>query len=221
MRTPICQSRFGYIVIWACCFLVLVIISSCSAVVQDIELKEITPLPQPLFNPLPLSILVYYDNDFSDYTATYQNPNHSVTNTIRVGSFNADLFNYLLPNVFEDVRVVPPNLSESNVTETIDLVIKPAVLAFDYWRTSNFDHLRILYSLTFSLPGGEHVGSWEIRSHRSIPVTGFYSRRRTDLNIRELSHTVARELSAKFIVNICNQTFIAHISSPHCSDEIL
>ena len=170
MRTSICQCRSGYIIICAWWTLALCIISSCSAVKQDIELKEITPLPQPLFNPLPLSILVYYDDDFSDYTATYQSPNHSVTSTIKVGSFNTALFNYLLPNVFENVQIASHNSSEVDDTDTIDLVIKPAVLAFDYWRTSNFDHLRILYSLTFSLPGG---GARWIMGNK---ITSFYAR---------------------------------------------
>ena len=189
--------------------------------IQDIELNEITPLPEPLFNPLPLSIVVYYDDDFTAYTSTHQNPNHTVTSTIHVGSFNTDLFNYLLPHVFEKVQIAQHNSVEVDKTGTIDLVIRPAVTAFDYWRTSNFDHLRVLYSLTFSLPGGERVGLWEVRAHNSIPVTGYYSRGTAHSNIQELSHTVARELSAKFIINICNQPFIAQIASPHCNNDLM
>ena len=189
--------------------------------IHDIDLDEITPLPQPLFKPLPVSIIVHYDDDFSHYTATHQNSNHGVTSRINVGSFNTELLNYLLPHVFENVEFTQHTSSNVDDLGTVDFVIYPAVLAFDYWRTTNFDHVRVLYSLTFSLPWGEQVGLWELRAHNSIPVTGYTSRSTTDANIWKLSNSVARELSAKFIINICNQMFISQMSSPHCSDDLL
>jgi hypothetical protein len=207
----------------SCYLFIVLLFSSCSPAVYDFELAEITPLPQPLFERLPLSVLVYFGEDFAHYTTTHKNTSHKVTSNIELGSFNADLFSYLLPTVFEEVQITQEHSSYFDDINRIDvdLLIEPTILAFDYWRTANFDHIRVLYKLNFLLPDGEHIGSWDIRAHNSILVSGMYSKSDSISNISNLTQTAAREIAAKFIINICKQKCIEHISYPHCSDEIL
>jgi hypothetical protein len=201
-------------------FISIVIISGCKRNFE-IHVDEIGYYPKPLVKSLPLTVGVYYGNDFSTFKAV-QTINITVAEItyidyIEIGKANIVLFDYMLSNVFEKVTPLKSLSTDSGPINDVDLIIEPNVTAYAY-EMDSFDysvHVRLSYEIRFYLPDGKQIGSWYIGGYaHKDPKIEF---KREPTAVRELTQTAMREAATEFITGICNQEEINKILNNECT----
>ena len=116
---------------------------SCSSIVKNADEELAVNLPDPLFKPLPVSVIVYYDDDFL-YHHIKGKISWLFRWNVQVGDLNANMFNYFLPFVFKKVTISPnyPLFLEELIG--FDLVILPKLIQIT--QPTQKTRLTILYT---------------------------------------------------------------------------
>jgi hypothetical protein len=202
---------------------ILFILVTCALCLSDcissnIKIDKIGHYPKPIIEALPLSVGVYYGNEFSTQiyeiegrTGVYEHFN------VQIGQASIALFNYIFSNVFQKVTSIQ-NLSDGtdNIND-IDLIIEPTVYSYLNSQPSNsqvFLLIQITYEIKFFTPDGEQIGSWHIGG------SGVKSSPRLELEdtvIMRLTQIAMREVALKFITDFCNQYEIKKFFNNQCN----
>ena len=129
----------------------------CTRVI-NVKIDEIGTMPIPLIEHLPLTVGVYYGNDFRNYNNTETIPSEDSTTIIntQLGKANIALFDYIFTNLFE--KVIPlQNLPGAYETyENFDIIAEPVVAHYWPWDPTN-----IQYDIIFYMPGDKKT-SWTL-----------------------------------------------------------
>ena len=99
----------------------------------NINITEIGNYPQPLIEPLPINVGVYYGNDFRTYKTIQENyfgDGWARISKIQLGGANIALFDYILSHIFKNVTSIQHFPIELESSKNIDLILKPTI--FDY-----------------------------------------------------------------------------------------
>jgi len=187
---------------------------------NNIEINEIDTYPQPLIEPLPIKVGVYYGNDFGTFETTQkvETPEGGFfIDKIKMGKANIALFDYILPHVFKEVTLVQHFSEDSEDMKNVDLIIKPIIHKYSY---NNFytaspieSSICIIYEISFYSPGGESIRPWLIEGngsklvHVKIEIP----------HVIELTQMAMREVAAKFITDFCNQVDIKKLFYSQCN----
>jgi len=110
------------------------------------KIEETGNLPIPLIKPLPLTVGLYYSDNFRNYT-------HNEKNTdVQLGKANVALFNYILENSFKEVIPLKSLPYGDEDFKNIDVIIEPKVHLYSPWSP---DYL--WYEIVFYLPNEKRI----------------------------------------------------------------
>ena len=204
----------------------------CTSANTKIELNEIGSYPRPLIDPLPLNIDVYYKKEFKEFETTviplitmkssdpkyndmflgHYGPWH-----IQLGKSNVALFDYILHNVFKEVRPADHIPEDILKMENIDAIIEPSINYYDcdfIQRGLKLEcYVKISYIVKFHVRDRKDTFSWLVKGEGS----GFGYVKSPGTILKEATKVSMRDVAAKFIVDFCKHEEIKQIFNNQCN----
>jgi hypothetical protein len=123
--------------------------------------------PEPLLEPLPLTLGVRFTSDLADFTHT-EDPSLEPEWEIRLGEANLRMFRAVFAGMFTNVVELSPD-SAANAVAGVDLIIEPRLeeLEFSVPNQSGTDQyvVWLRYSLKILLPDEQLVSDWRITAY--------------------------------------------------------
>ncbi len=167
----------------------------CSASVIEIRGNY----PSPLVSPLPLTLGVIYDDNFSSYSFTeideYSGEDQYIINS---GSTQVQLFNTILPAVFAEV-VFLDSAEDVASHPGLDMVFQPAIEEFQVGlpQKTRLDvyEIWVKYNMRLSDPNGASIADWVMTAYGKSPQETFGS---VDAGVNEAAVEAFRDLAATF-----------------------
>lgn len=119
------------------------------------------PLPDPLFDPLPITVAVWYAPELGDHRATgtrskgRPNGDQIVTHyDVQSGDAHLTVLRRMISAAFRQVKPLPSEPGGAIDDPTVDLVALPAVTWIEYGAGAT-----VRYRINLILPDGEHLTS--------------------------------------------------------------
>jgi hypothetical protein len=131
----------------------------------NINNTEIGNYPQPLIEPLPINVGVYYGNDFRTYKTIQENyfaDGWARISKIQLGGANIALFDYILSHIFNNVTSIQHFPIEPENSKNIDLILEPTIIDYIYGESESADYVTIKYRINFYSPDGLQISTWSI-----------------------------------------------------------
>jgi hypothetical protein len=176
----------------------LVFITGCS---KTLNLQVESQVPTPLASRLPLSLGVYYNDNFLNYVFTEKSEAREDW-TIDSRTSRVNLFNELLPSMFSSVDEID-NLNISG--HNIDIIIEPDVLdmqvALPEETHSDIFEAWIKYGIKIYKPGGDLITEWQLTGYGKTH-TAMFKNKESGLNTA--INLALRDLGAKIILDFQN-----------------
>lgn len=178
--------------------LVVFLLASCAASTIDIE----GDFPAPLTRKLPLSVGVYYDQDFANYSYTEINDNTGEDQyIINSGAAQVALFDTLLPAVFEEVVHLDSPESAKNYSD-LDAVFVPAIEEFQVGLPRktrlNVYEIWVKYNMKLADTNGDYIADWVMTAYGKSPEESFQS---VDAGVNDAANVALRDLAASFTLS--------------------
>ncbi|MFM1897609.1 MAG: hypothetical protein RLZZ385_2683 [Pseudomonadota bacterium] len=176
--------------------LLLGLLSACGVSSVNIEGN----FPTPNVQKLPLKLAVLYDDalrefNYIEYTETGQEEFD-----IRSGESVIQLFNAILPAMFEDVLFVES--ADEARAAGVDALFQPAIeefqLALPYKTKLDVFEVWIKYNLRLLTPEGDYIADWVLTSYGKTPQEGFRS---SEAAINEAAVVALRDLGSSFTLS--------------------
>jgi hypothetical protein len=166
------------------------------------NVDKLGDLPTPLIEPLPLTVGVYYANDFRNYKITriYNNYVYNV----QLGKANTSLFDYILSSLFKKVISVQNLPNENESIENYDIIIEPRVFYYD-----PYGKVYLKYEIQLYFSDGKKM-SWQIFGKSGAELLS------TDNVIKNTQDTM-RNIAAQFMTGFCNQKDIQKLFYKQCN----
>jgi len=159
--------------------------------------------PIPNVEKLPLRVAVYYDDALRDFTYTEYTETGQEEFHIQSGRSHVDLFNSLLPGMFNQVVVV--DSMEDVDPQQVDVVFAPAIeefqLALPYKTKLDLYEVWIKYNMRLLTADGEYIADWVVTSYGKTPTETFRS---NEASINEAAVEALRDLATSFTFSFAN-----------------
>ena len=180
----------------------MLIIAACLAACASANVK-VSPLnefPTPLVDPLPLSIGVYYSEEFRNFVYHEIQDSQGANETIiDLGEAQVSLFDRLLPSVFASVKVLD-EAERTHVPAGLDAVLLPAVADIEYsaplQSKAKIYEVWIKYQFELMAPDGSSIAKWTMPTYGKTP-TAFLKSSEQALNLASLM--ALRDCGAAFV----------------------
>jgi hypothetical protein len=176
----------------------LVIIAGCS---NTLNLQVDSEVPTPLASRLPLSLGVYYNDNFLNYVFTEKSEVREDW-TIDNRTSRMTLFNDILPSMFSSVNKVDSPNSKST---DIDIVLEPEVLdmqvALPEETHSDMFEAWIKYGIKIYSSSGNMITEWQITGYGKTH-TAMFKNKENGLNTA--ISMALRDLGAKMVLDFSN-----------------
>ena len=189
------QDRFKNLVLAA----LLGLLAGCGASTVTVE----GSYPTPTIPKLPLKVAVYYDDALRNFTYTEYTEQGQEEYNIESGQSHIDLFNAILPGMFEQVIVVD-SLEEARNLD-VDAVFEPLIeefqLALPYKTKLDVYEVWIKYNLRLTTPDGEYIADWVETSYGKTTVESFRS---NEASINLAAVVALRDLASSFTLKFAN-----------------
>jgi hypothetical protein len=177
-------------------FLILTILLLTSCGVSNVTISGSYPTPN--VEKLPLSIAVYYDDALREYSYIEYTETGNEEFDIRSGQSHVDLFDAILPAMFE--QVVKVNSMEEAESTNVDAVFAPAIeefqLALPYKTKLDVYEVWIKYNMRLLSADGEYIADWVATSYGKTPTETFRS---SEAAINEAAFIALRDLASSFV----------------------
>ena len=159
--------------------------------------------PTPSVSKLPLRLAVFYDDPLREFTYTEYTERGGEEFHIQSGQSHIDLFNSLLPGMFEEVIRVES--VEQAQALGVDAVFIPAIeefqLALPYKTKLDVYEVWIKYNLRLITPEGEYIADWVETSYGKTTVESFRS---NEASINDAAVVALRDLASSFTFKFAN-----------------
>ncbi len=153
--------------------------------------------PTPNINKLPLSVAVYYDTALTDFSYIEYSETGSEEYNIASGQSHVELFNAVLPAMFDTVIVV--DSVEAAATRGVDAVFAPAIEEFQLALPSKTKldvyEIWIKYNMRLLTAEGEYIADWVLTSYGKTPTQ---SLRSVEAAINQAAVVALRDLASSF-----------------------
>ncbi|MEE4660087.1 MAG: hypothetical protein V2J89_06445 [Halieaceae bacterium] len=188
------------------CWLALVL--ACSGCVNQVVVEG--TFPQPVLEKLPLTLGVYYDPEFQSHEFFDEAKSRAETDWIvRTGEAQVEMYNTLLPGMFEKVVMLNNIPERTRVNEAlaqgIDAVLVPHVAELQYSIPTqtkvNVFEIWMRYRYELYSPEGELVAEWTMTSYGKTP-TAFLQSAEAAVNLAAV--VALRDAGANFAMNFAN-----------------
>lgn len=155
--------------------------------------------PSPLVAKLPLTVGVYYDDSFRNYSFTEINDATGKDQLIiNSGASQVKLFDTVLPAVFENV-VHLEDLESLAGHGPLDAVFVPVIQEFQVGLPNktklNVYEIWIKYNMRLSEANGDYIADWVMTAYGKSPTETFRS---TDDGVNNATVVALRDLAASF-----------------------
>lgn len=143
-------------------FVLLVPVFLMSGCVDDVEINAVLETP-PLVEPLPITLGVYYSDDFRNYRYEKHFSGSIRTLIFLPGRSSIDLFDQTFTAMFAKTILVESLPPAPAVAQGLDVVIEPKIASFvviEPYGICNIDYSISLYS-----PAGEQLSRWTVNGH--------------------------------------------------------
>jgi hypothetical protein len=185
----------------ACLLGVLALLTACSAATIDIE----GTFPAPLVQKLPLTVGVYYDADFVNHSYIEINDNTGDDQyIINSGASQIELFNTMLPAIFEEVVLLDSIDSAGNYTN-LDAVFVPSIEEFQVGLPQktrlNVYEIWVKYNMRLAKANGDFIADWVMTAYGKSPEETFQS---VDAGVNDAANVALRDLVASFTFGFSN-----------------
>ena len=182
------------------------ILTACLAVLTACGVSNVTvsgTYPSPNVNKIPLSIAVYYDDMLKEFSYIEYTETGSEEYDIQSGQSHMDLFNVILPAMFDQVVLV--NSLEEAAESDVDAVFMPAIeefqLALPYKTKLDLYEVWIKYNMRLQATDGEYIADWVVTSYGKTPTETFRS---NEAAIIEAASDALRDLGSSFSFNFAS-----------------
>lgn len=160
--------------------ILLIFISGCE---QSLALKVESEVPIPLANKIPVSIGVYYDNNFRNHI--YEEDSADRKNwTIESGPSQVALFDQVLPSMFREVRQIN-SLPVAGADTNLKAILVPSIeeMQFSLPKETRLDmyEVWIKYKILLLQTDGTLIIEWPLTAYGKT-TTEFMKNREQGLN---------------------------------------
>lgn len=156
--------------------------------------------PTPNINQIPLTLAVYYDEDLRTFSYMEYSETGREEINIESGSSHIQLFEAMLPAMFE--KVITVNSMEDPEIETVDAVFVPAIeefqLALPEKTKLEVYEVWVKYNMRLLSSQGDALADWVVTSYGKTPIEAFGS---TENGINEAAVVALRDLASSFSLN--------------------
>jgi len=176
-------------------WLALFLLTGCSS---GIRLQVQSQIPTPLATQLPLTLGIYYSENFREYV--FKEDSDMRKNwTIDSRKSRLSLFDQILPSMFDTVK--PVNGVQPGYAD-IDVIFEPEVLemqvALPKETRSGMYEAWLKYGINIYHPNGNLITQWQITGYGKTPTATFSSDERGLNSAIELA---LRDIGAKLVLN--------------------
>jgi hypothetical protein len=163
---------------------------------QNVQVE--TTFPEPLVEPLPVTVGVFYNERLTGYSYTEELPADSMDWTFDIGSANQLLFESIFGEVFLSARPV-----ETNTARGVTAVLEPNIEAFEFslprHSGTNQYGVWIKYSIDVYAPDGELRTNWPVKGYGEVDSQRFKGnetmRQATVLAMRDAATIIIESLN--------------------------
>ena len=153
--------------------------------------------PTPNINKIPVAVAVYYDDALREYSYMEYSETGQEEFNIESGQSHMELFNAVLPAMFDRVIVVD-NLEDARA-EGVDAVFAPAIeefqLALPAKTKLDVYEVWIKYNMRLLTAEGDYIADWILTSYGKTPTETFRS---VADGINEAAVVALRDLASSF-----------------------
>ncbi|MFT6958301.1 MAG: hypothetical protein ACJAYC_003318 [Halieaceae bacterium] len=192
-------SGYASIIRWGFIGASLALLSACGPNQVIVE----GDFPTPLMSPLPLTIGVWYDEEFSTHEFFDEAKGRSDSSwVVKTGQAQIQMWDIVLGGMFEELVHMKGAPSEGQLNQVVDAVLIPHVDELQYAIPAHTNikvyEIWMRYRIDMVTSSGEPIGSWTMTSYGKTP-TAFL---RSDKAAVNLAAVVAlRDAGANFISN--------------------
>jgi hypothetical protein len=153
--------------------------------------------PSPLIAKIPLTVGVYYPQELRDFAYTEIDDSSGKDQyIIQSGQSQVDLFNTVLPAMFETVVQLD---DETTGQGGVDAVFIPSITEFqlglpDKTKLKVYE-VWLKYNMRLTQPDGEYIADWVMTAYGKAPTEGFQS---VDAGVQNAALVAMRDLAASF-----------------------
>ena len=188
-------------VLKACLAPAILLLSACSATTIEIS----GTFPAPLVQRLPLTVGVYYDEAFLNHSFIEINDNTGDDQyIINSGASQLELFNTMLPAVFEKVIQLDSLESAGSMSE-LDAVFIPLIEEFQVGLPQktrlNVYEIWVKYNMRLARANGDYIADWVMTAYGKSPEETFQS---VDAGVNDAANVALRDLAASFTLGFGN-----------------
>ena len=153
--------------------------------------------PKPNISTLPLNVAVYYDQALRDFAYMEYSETGSEEFNIQSGQSHIELFNAVLPAMFEGVVAI--DSIEDAATADVDAVFTPLIeefqLALPAKTKLDVYEVWIKYNMRLATAEGDYIADWVLTSYGKTPTEAFRS---TEAAINDAAVVALRDLASSF-----------------------
>ncbi|MBK52312.1 MAG: hypothetical protein CMQ45_08015 [Gammaproteobacteria bacterium] len=153
--------------------------------------------PTPNISRLPLSVAVFYDQALRDFAYVEYSETGVEEFNIQSGQSHIELFNSVLPAMFEGVVVI--DSMEDAVTADVDAVFMPLIeefqLALPAKTKLDVYEVWIKYNMRLATAEGDYIADWVLTSYGKTPTETFRS---AEAAINDAAVVALRDLASSF-----------------------
>ena len=179
--------------------LLLAILSACG--VSSVTIQGSYPTPN--IPKLPLKLAVLYDEALREFNYVEYTETGQEEYDIRSGESHINLFNAILPAMFEQVVFV--DSEQEAVSAGADALFQPAIeefqLALPYKTKLDVFEVWIKYNMRLQTPAGDYIADWVLTSYGKTPQETFRS---NEDSINEATVIALRDLASSFTLSFAN-----------------
>lgn len=153
--------------------------------------------PTPNVRPLPLTLAVYYDDALREFNYIEYSETGQEEFDIQSGRSHIELFNAILPAMFERVNFVS-SMEEAQASGA-DAIFMPAIEEFQLAlpRKTKLDvyEVWVKYNMRLLSGEGEYIADWVLTAYGKTPQASFRS---DEESINEAAIVALRDLGSSF-----------------------
>ena len=172
-------------------FLSVLLLASCG--VSNVTIEG--SFPTPNISKLPLTVAVYYDDALREFAYLEYSETGAEEFNIESGQSHIELFNAVLPAMFEEVVVV--DSMEAAEGRGVDAVFAPLIeefqLALPAKTKLDVYEVWIKYNMRLVTAEGDYIADWVLTSYGKTPTETF---RTTEAAINDAAVVALRDLAS-------------------------
>jgi hypothetical protein len=166
---------------WFLYCMLLVLITGCN---RSLALKVESDVPMPLVSKIPITMGVYYDDAFRNYTYREDTPDRKNW-VIESGASQVALFNQVLPSMFREVRQLETPPAAGSSANGAKAVLAPVIeeMQFSLPQETRLDmyEVWIKYRIRLLEADGDVITEWPLTAYGKTE-TEFMKNREQGLN---------------------------------------